>query len=128
MIAAVALALGARRFSLRHRDGIAVMRCLGASKAQLGQMLWVEFLLLGLVASLAGSLIGYAVHEGLVIVVSNWLATGLPAARPLTALQGVVTGLLLLLGFAFPPLAAFPLVARALVVRPPVAQPAHTGR
>src|SRR3546814_15729848 len=42
MIAAVAIALGARRFSLRHRDGIAVMRCLGAGKAQLGHMLWSD--------------------------------------------------------------------------------------
>src|SRR5690606_22590340 len=28
MIAAVAVALAARRFSIRHRDGIAIMRCL----------------------------------------------------------------------------------------------------
>src|SRR5690606_31725586 len=64
-IAAVALALGARRFSLRHRDGVAVMRCLGASRTQLANLLWIEFLLLGIVASLAGSLLGYVVHQGL---------------------------------------------------------------
>ncbi|MGB3289985.1 MAG: FtsX-like permease family protein, partial [Burkholderiaceae bacterium] len=106
MIAAVAIALGARRYALRHRDGIAVMRCLGASKAQLGRMLWLEFLLLGLGASLAGSLVGYAAHQGLVTAVSGWLEVELPAATVLPALQGVAAGLLLLLGFALPPLAA----------------------
>src|SRR5690606_3517431 len=55
MIAAVAIALAARRFGLRHQDGIAVLRCLGASKAQLSWMLWVEFLLLAVGASLLGS-------------------------------------------------------------------------
>jgi putative ABC transport system permease protein len=117
MIAAVAIALGARRFSLRHRDGIAVMRCLGAGKAQLGHMLWSEFLLLGIIASLAGSLIGYAVHEGLVAIVSNWLDTRLPGATLHPALQGVAAGLLLLLGFALPPLAALRRVAPARVLR-----------
>lgn len=128
MIAAVAIALGARRFALRHRDGIAVMRCLGASKAQLGHMLWSEFLLLGLAASLAGALIGYAMHEGLVAVVSNWLEVRLPAATLQPALQGLAAGLLLLLGFALPPLAALRGVAPARVLRRDTASAAMSSR
>src|SRR5690606_7499978 len=117
MIAAVAIALAARRFGLRHQDGIAVMRCLGAGKAQLAWMLWVEFLLLAVFASLLGSLGGYVVHLGLVSVVDAWLQTNLPPISLRPAWQGMATGLLLLLGFALPPLAALGNVAPARVLR-----------
>ncbi|NYT86613.1 ABC transporter permease [Pollutimonas harenae] len=117
MIAAVAIALAARRFGLRHQDGIAVLRCLGASKVQLGWMLWVEFLLLAVGASLLGCAAGYAVHLGLVSVVDAWLQTALPPISLRPALQGIATGFLLLLGFALPPLAALRKVAPARVLR-----------
>ncbi len=117
MIAAVAVALAARRFSLRHQDGIAIMRCLGASKSQLSLLLWTEFLLLALLASAIGALVGYAVHQGLVFVVAAWLDTRLPPASWQPAVQGCVTGLLLLLGFALPPLASLRQVPPARVLR-----------
>ncbi|NYT44739.1 FtsX-like permease family protein [Alcaligenaceae bacterium] len=117
MIAAVAVALATRRYTLRHRDGIAVMRCLGASRRQLGISLWVEFLALGLITSAVGALAGFAVHEGLVLVVSAWLDTSLPPATLEPVWQGLAAGLLLLMGFALPPLAALPKVAPARVLR-----------
>ncbi|MDS1142082.1 FtsX-like permease family protein [Pusillimonas sp. SM2304] len=125
MIAAVAIALAARRFGLRHQDGIAVLRCLGASKAQLGWMLWVEFLLLALLAAALGSLAGYAVHQGLVSIVTGWMQTSLPRASLLPAWQGMATGFLLLLGFALPPLAALRNVPPARVLRRDTAQAAR---
>src|SRR5690606_14628096 len=99
-IAAVAIALVARRYGQRHQDGIAVLRCLGASKVQLAWMLWVEFLLLALFASLLGAAVGYVMHQGLVSVVTGWLQTSLPPASVLPAWQGLATGFLLLIGFA----------------------------
>src|SRR5690606_6516127 len=54
MISAVAVALAARRYALRHSDGTAVMRCLGASRAWMTGLLWVEFAIVGAAASLAG--------------------------------------------------------------------------
>ena len=117
LIAAVAVALAARRFSLRHQNGIAVLRCLGASKTQLVCMLWVEFLLLALGASLLGAAAGYGVHLGLVAAVKPWLQTALPPVSAWPALQGMVAGLLLLLGFALPPLASLIKVSPARVLR-----------
>lgn len=124
MIAAVAVALATRRYALRHRDGVAIMRCLGASRRQLGLSLWTEFLLLGLAASGLGSAAGFAVHEGLVLIASAWLNTTLPAATLQPLWQGLATGLLLLLGFALPPLAALPRVAPARVLRREDMEPA----
>lgn len=117
LIAAVAIALAARRFSQRHQQGIAVMRCLGAASSQITGMLWAEFLTLAVLASAAGSLIGLAVQYGLVAVVSQFFDSSLPPPSWLPALQGQATGVLLLLGFALPPLAALRRVAPARVLR-----------
>src|SRR5690606_18599027 len=68
VIAAVAIALAAQRFGQRHHDGIAIMRCLGAGSRQLSAMLWVEFIALGLLASLVGCAVGFLAHQGLVAI------------------------------------------------------------
>src|SRR5690606_15964680 len=104
-------------FALRHQDGIAIMRCMGARKSQLSAMLWTEFLLLGFLAAAVGSMVGYLVHQGLVSIVAAWLDTRLPAAAWRPVWQGMACGLLLLIGFALPPLAALRSVAPARVLR-----------
>ncbi|HYG45210.1 MAG TPA: FtsX-like permease family protein [Bordetella sp.] len=117
LISAVAVALAAGRFMVRHRDGIAVMRCLGAVQAQVTRMLVLEFTLVGLSASAAGCLLGYAVHQGLVLALGSLIDTQLPAPSAIPALQGLVTGVLLLLGFALPSLAQLRHVPPARVLR-----------
>lgn len=117
LISAVAVALAAGRFMARHRDGIAVMRCLGAVQRQVSQMLLMEFSLVGLLASLVGCLIGFAVHQGLVLALGSLIDTQLPAPSVVPALQGLVTGVLLLLGFALPSLAQLRHVPPARVLR-----------
>ena len=117
LIAAVAVALAARRYALRHQDGVAVMRCLGIGRAQLTSMLWVEFVLLGLGVSAVGILIGYVLHHGLVSVVAAWIDNALPPPSATPVWHGLATGLMLLLGFALPPLSALRRVAPARVLR-----------
>lgn len=117
LISAVAVALAAGRFMTRHRDGIAVMRCLGAVQPQVTRMLLAEFTLVGLFASAAGCLLGYAAHQGLVLALGNLIDTELPAASGVPAAQGLVTGVLLLLGFALPSLAQLRHVPPARVLR-----------
>ncbi|WP_233238925.1 ABC transporter permease [Bordetella sp. LUAb4] len=117
LISAVAVALAANRFMQRHRDGVAVMRCLGAPQSAITRMLTVEFILVGVLASLAGGVTGYAVHEGLVQVLARLIDTPLPAPSLLPAVQGLATGLWLLLGFALPSLAQLRHVPPARVLR-----------
>jgi len=117
LISAVAVALAAGRFMMRHRDGIAVMRCLGAVQAQIARMLLLEFTLVGLFASAAGCLLGYVVHQGLVAALGGLIDTQLPAPSAVPAFQGLVTGVLLLLGFALPSLARLRHVPPARVLR-----------
>lgn len=117
LISAVAVALAANRFMLRHRDGIAVMRCLGAVQSQVTRLLAIEFVLVGLFASLAGCVLGYAVHQGLVAALGQLIDTDLPLPSVLPAAQGLATGMWLLLGFALPSLAQLRHVPPARLLR-----------
>ncbi|WP_295992080.1 FtsX-like permease family protein [Rugamonas sp.] len=104
MLAAVAVAMAARRFMLRHMDACAMLRCLGLTQNQVTLMYLIEFLLVGLAGSLLGVAVGFGGHYVLLDVLGKLVAADLPAPTALPALQGVATGMLLLLGFALPPI------------------------
>ena len=117
LIASVAVALAARRFMLRHRDGIAIMRCLGAGQSVVTRMLLTEFAIVGVVASAIGALLGLGVHMLLIGALDNLIDTTLPSPSVGPALQGLVVGVWLLLGFAMPSLAQLRHVPPARVLR-----------
>ncbi|MDB5825208.1 MAG: transporter permease [Herminiimonas sp.] len=104
MLAAVAIAMAARRFMVRHIDACAMLRCLGLTQRQVTLMFLIEFLLVGLVGSALGAAIGYAAHFVLIEWLGRLVTTQLPPASWLPALQGLGTGLVLLAGFALPPI------------------------
>ncbi|HEX9193494.1 MAG TPA: FtsX-like permease family protein [Burkholderiales bacterium] len=123
VLSAVAIALGTRRYSERHLDGYAVMRCMGASQSQLFALFAWEFLVLALAASLMGCALGFVVQS----LVAWWLAALIPGALPppglSPVLQGAATGLVLLLGFALPPLLQLKDVPALRVIRRDVGPP-----
>jgi len=117
ILAGVAIALGTRRFVERHLDGCAVMRCFGATQAKLLQLYGLEFLLLGLASCLAGTLIGAAAQHVIAGILGELLRADLPAPSVLPAAQGFLVGLVLLLGFALPPLVQLKNVPAVRVIR-----------
>jgi putative ABC transport system permease protein len=127
MLAALAIALAARRFMLRHVDACAMLRCLGMTQTQVTLLFLIEFMLLGFVASVLGAVLGYLGHLGLLIWLGSFITTTLPPPSVLPALQGVAIGLLLLLGFAIPPIMQLRNVPHNLMVRRETGTPqAHT--
>jgi putative ABC transport system permease protein len=126
MIAAVAVAAGARRFSLRHLDSCAMMRCLGLAQTDIFRLFALEFLIVGLGACVAGVAAGYGFHFGLLAMLGSLINTTLPQPSLLPALQGFACGLVLLLGFALPPLAQLRQVPPLRVLRKDIGLP--TGR
>jgi putative ABC transport system permease protein len=104
LIAAVAVALGARRFGQRHLSSVAVIRCLGASQAKVTAILLGEFVLTGLLASWVGLALGWGGQALMVQALGGLLGADLPQAGIEPALQGLFAGLWLLLAFAWPPL------------------------
>ncbi|MES2320613.1 MAG: FtsX-like permease family protein [Pseudomonadota bacterium] len=104
MLASVAVAMAARRFMLRHADACAMLRCLGMPNARVSAMFMVEFLVVGLVASAIGVLLGFGAHFLLLAWLGDLVAGGLAPASWAPALRGMAVGVLLLAGFALPPL------------------------
>jgi putative ABC transport system permease protein len=117
VLAGVAVATAARRYSGRHLDGAAVMRALGAEQAFISRLHLFKMLWLGLAASLVGCAIGFGAQEVLARLHAGLFAGALPAPSPRPLLIGVSTGLILLLGFALPSLLRLRHVPPARVLR-----------
>jgi len=106
VLAAVAVALAASRYLRRHLDTAAMLRCFGASRARTLALFVLQFAIVGLVASAAGLLVALAGQQLLVVLLGSIAAGDLPAPGVMPALAACATGILLLLGFALPPLIA----------------------
>lgn len=117
VLAGVAVATAARRYSARHLDGAAVMRCLGATQAIIMRLHLLKMLWLGLIASLAGCLIGFGAQEVLAQLHAGLFTTSLPAPSLRPVWVGIATGLILLIGFALPTLVRLKTVPPARVLR-----------
>ncbi len=117
MLAAVAVAMAARRFMLRHLDACAMLRCLGMTQNQVTLMYLAEFLLIGMAGSVAGVILGFAGHYVLLEWLGKLVSNDLPGASWLPVWQGIATGLLLLVGFALPPILQLRNVPHNRVIR-----------
>lgn len=117
VLAAVAVAMAARRHSARHLSGAAVMRCLGASQRTLVAIHVGELLLLGLGASALGVLLAFAGQQAVVAWLARTLDLSIPPAGWLPALHGLGVGLVVLLAFGAPPVLALRRVSALRVLR-----------
>src|SRR5262249_50884777 len=100
-----------------HLDGCAVMRCFGATQGKLLYLFGVEFLVLGLLSCFAGTSFGFAAQFFIAEILGSLLRADLPAPTMLPAVQGFLVGLVLLLGFALPPLVQLKNVPAVRVIR-----------
>ena len=104
VLASVAVALAARRFSQRQVDAAAMMRCFGATQRTIfGLHAW-QFAMLGLAACAVGSGVGFAAQAVLAASLERFFTVTLPLPGPLPAVRGAALGFVLLLGFTLPPL------------------------
>ncbi|WP_244849096.1 ABC transporter permease [Caballeronia sp. SL2Y3] len=117
LLAAVAIAMAAHRFARRHLDGCAAMRCLGISQRTLRALFVNEFLAIGVIGSVAGIVLGFIGHLVLLRALGSLVDVELPQASVWPALQGIAMGLVLLLGFALPPLLPLTRVPPVHVIR-----------
>ncbi len=104
VLASVAVALAARRFSQRQVDAAAMMRCLGATQASIFAIHAWQFVMLGIAACVLGSMVGYGAQADLARWLTAFFTVTLPLPGPMPALRGAVIGFVLLLGFTLPPL------------------------
>ncbi|HSJ98099.1 MAG TPA: FtsX-like permease family protein, partial [Myxococcota bacterium] len=92
VLASVAVALAARRFSQRQVDAAAMMRCLGATQSDIFALHGWQFVALGLAGCVAGSAVGYGAQAVLASWLSAFFTVALPLPGPVPAVRGAVIG------------------------------------
>lgn len=127
LLAAVAVALAASRYLRRHLDAAAMIRCFGAPVARTLALFVIQFVALGIGASLAGIALAAAGQQLLVMLVSSAFTDALPWPSAMPAFSAFATGMLLLLGFAVPPLVALARVPPLRVLRRDLPRPRAAG-
>ena len=128
LLAGVAIATAARRFSQRHLDTSAMMRCLGATQRNIIRIFSLEMLWLALIASTVGCGLGLLTQMGISQVLKELLLVTLPAPSWRPIALGYASGVILLLGFALPPLLALKNVPPLRVLRrDQIGAPVHAG-
>lgn len=117
VLAAIAIGLATRRFTWRHLDNYAVMRCLGASQRRLFALFAWEFVALGAIAAVLGCALGFGIQQLLAQGLTEIIAVTLPRPSWLPVAQGMLMAFVLLLGFALPPLMRLKRVPALRVLR-----------
>jgi putative ABC transport system permease protein len=103
VLAGVAVAMAARRYSERHFDLSAMLRCMGATQRDLLGLYLPQLLVTGLLASAVGCFLGWLAQYGLLYLLADLLPATPSAPHAWPVLAGFATGLITLAGFAVPP-------------------------
>lgn len=117
MVAAVAIALSARRYVLKQADVCAVMKCLGASQKTILRQQLKVLGTLSITATLVGGLLGFGIQELLMRILGNLVLAELPAVSIWPVIWSALFSSVLLIGFAGPPLLSLVTISPIRLVR-----------
>jgi len=117
LLAAVAVAMAARRYATRHLDSVALMKCMGASQGFVLAQTLVQLVCVAVLVTLLGTAIGYLAQTGLAWLLRDLIRSDLPPPGIATAWVGLVTAVTILIGFALPPMLQLKRVPPARVLR-----------
>src|SRR5580704_16913087 len=110
-------------------DSIAIMKCLGAKSAQVLRIYVLQTAGLGLAGSLAGIALGSLVQMAFPLFLARYFQVSMvPHFDFVSALQGLIVGLLTVMLFTIPPLLGIRHIRPALIFRREMAAPAPSLR
>ncbi|WP_456405379.1 ABC transporter permease [Thiolapillus sp.] len=104
LLAGIAIMLAARQYVAQAMDGIAIMRALGMSAAQVLKHHLYELLLVFVLGSSLGVAAGYLGQQVLYSMIGDWFGKELPLPGYRPVGLGFAYGLILLCGFSLPAL------------------------
>ena len=125
LLATVAIASSGRRYTERHFNNSALLRCLGCRQNDVLQIYLLQLTVLAVVAGIVGSLVGWLAQQGLIASVSNLLPDKLPETRLRISLMAIGLSVVVLLGTTLPALLRLKNVSPLRVLRKDL-EPAST--
>ncbi len=117
LLSAVAIAISARGFAQKRLDDCAMLRVLGQPQRAIAWVYALEFLVVGVFASLLGLLLGWGLHLVLHSLLAGLVEGSLPPPSWLPVGLGLSMGLLLLMAFGLPPVLQLAQVPPLRVIR-----------
>lgn len=117
LLAGVAIALAARQFSSHHVDQVALMKSFGVSAQRIRQLYLTQLLLLAVLASAAGLLIGEFIQRLVAASLQEVYQIALGAASIYPYAISFISGLVCLIFFALPSLWFLPGVPPLKILR-----------
>ncbi len=104
VLAAVATAMAARLYAMRHLDTVALLKSIGATQGFIERLSMLQLGVIVLATTAAGSLIGFGAQQVLALLSGGLLQVDLPPPRVLPAWLGALTAATVAFGFALPQL------------------------
>lgn len=117
LLAAAAAHMALRRYTQRHFDQFALLRCFGGSRRRLLGLYLRQLGGLGLLAGLLGGLLGWLTQALVGRILADVLRLELPSPTLSPLFLALSTGLALLLAFSLPPLLRLARVPALRVLR-----------
>ncbi len=124
LLCSIAVAMAARRYVQRHLDSVALLKTLGATRGFTLAVSLSQLVLIGIVAAIIGSLIGFGAQAWLVTLLQGWLRGDLPPPGLAPLGLGFLTAVAVLGGCALPPLLQLSRTPALRVLRRDVGPPA----
>ncbi|WP_111496599.1 ABC transporter permease [Marinobacter bohaiensis] len=126
LLAAVAVAVASRQYAMGQRDTVALLKTLGVPGRRISRMYLGRLVLWGVVGTALGILVALPIFWGLASLTAELLERDADYSVDLLALgPALITALVALLAFAFPPIQRLRQVPAMRVLR---AQPGEAGR
>src|SRR5688572_8580697 len=117
LLAATAVAVSARRYAAQQVEGVALLKCLGASQALVLAATLLELAIIGVATGVIGSALGYVAQFGLGSLVEDLMELELPAPGLAPGFSGIFVALAVLAGFALPAMLSLRTVPPLRVLR-----------
>ena len=107
LLGGIGVASGVNAFVMRKIDTVAILRCLGATSAQILGIYLLQAVVMGLIGAAFGAVLGIGLQLGLPLVLKDFLPVDVRVSLEPTALfTGMLVGVWVALIFALRPLVA----------------------
>lgn len=106
LLAGVAIALTAKRYSERHYDYVAILKTFGCTSNEIGVIYLAIQSVLVFISIVVGCILGWLVHHVILRLLQAVITVDLPSAGFEPFVIGSLTAVICLLSFALPPLLA----------------------